>query len=135
MKQLPLLLALFLTLAGCGKDKPKPVVVAADAGAALEQKQDDALAQKLATAYPKIRCALSASVNATPGLYTDAGFADATAYFKAFDVQAKANPSWARKVTADALAKPCVEPAVAATPPDAPATKDAPAPSTPGKTP
>ena len=69
------------------------------------------------------------SVNATASLYVDAGFADATEYFKAFDVQAKANPPWARKLTAEALAKPCLEPAAAVTP------NEAPAPSAPGKTP
>lgn len=129
LHKLLLLFAVALFFAGCGKDKPKPVAAAADAGAAAAPKQDDDLAQKLAAAYPKIRCALAANVNATPGLYADAGFADSAAYFQAFDVQAKANPAWARKVTADALAKPCVEPPAAATP------TEAAAPSTPGKTP
>jgi hypothetical protein len=128
-KLLLLLLAASVLFASCGKDKPKAAAVVVDADVVAAPKQDDDLAQKLAAAYPKIRCALAASVNATPSLYTDAGFADATAYLKAFDIQAKANPTWARKVTTDALAKPCVEPPAAATP------TEASAPSTPGKTP
>ncbi len=129
MKQLPLLVVALFVLAACGKEKPKPVVAVADAGGPA-LKQDDDLAAKLAAAYPKIRCALAANQNAVPTLYTDAGFADGTAYLKAFEVQAKANPSWARKVTSEALAKPCVEPPAAATPTTAPA-----APPTTGNTP
>ena len=138
MKQQALLVALArvaaltLACAGCGKDKSKAAVVAEDAaGTAPVLKQDDALAAKLAQAYPKIRCALAAGQNAAPTLYIDAGFADASTYLKAFDVQAKANPAWARKVTSEALAKPCVEPTVLAAPP----TPPAPELPTPGKTP
>ena len=127
MKHLPLLFAVVLSLTACGKDKPKAAASAADAATAPALKQDDALAAKLAAAYPKIRCALAANQNAAATLYEDGGFADSAAFFQAFDVQAKANPAWARKVTEDALAKPCVEPSAAATP-------TAPSPST-GTTP
>lgn len=129
MKQLPLVILVLFALSACGKDKPKAVVAAVDAGAAA-LRQDDDLAAKLAAAYPKIRCALAANQNAVATLYTDAGFADGPAYLQAFDIQAKANPSWARKVTTEALAKPCVDPPVAATPTTPPAA----APST-GNTP
>ncbi len=120
MKHLPLLLFVVLGLAACGKDKPKAVVAVADAGGPV-LKQDDDLAAKLAAAYPRIHCALSANQHAVDSLYKDAGFADGPAYFQAFAVQADANPGWARKVTAEALAKPCVDPAVAAPPSSAPA--------------
>ncbi len=120
MKQLTLLVAVLFALAACGKDKPKAAVVALDASAGPALQQDDALAAKLALAYPKIRCALAANQNNVATLYADLGFADATAYFKDFEVQAKANPAWARKVTTDALTKPCIEPPAAATPVAAP---------------
>ncbi len=121
MKHLPLLFVAVFALAACGKDKPKPVAAAVDAQGGPALKQDDDLAAKLAAAYPKIRCALAANQNAVASLYADAGFANATEFFKSFEVQAKANPSWARKVTTEALAKPCVEPPAAATPAAAPA--------------
>ena len=121
MKQQTLALVVVLfALVACGKDKPKAVVATADAGTPI-LKQDDALAAKLAVAYPKIRCALAANQGAIATLYTDVGFADAVAYLSAFEVQAAANPAWAHKVTSDALAKPCVEPAAAATPTSPPA--------------
>lgn len=125
---LPVFIAV-LCVSACGKDKPKPVV-AVDAGAGLALKQDDDLASKLSAAYPKIRCALAAGQNATATLYTDLGFADATAYFRAFEIQAKANPEWARRVTEAALAHPCVEPAAAATPTAAPDATGAAQPAT-----
>ncbi len=130
MKHLPLLvIAVVLACAACGKAAPKAAVAVADVQAGSALKQDDDLAAKLAAAYPTIRCALAANQHAVASLYTDAGFADGPAFFRAFDVQAKANPIWARKVTSEALAKPCVEPPAAATPAAAPA-----APST-GNTP
>lgn len=120
MKHLIAPVLFLLVLAACGKEKAKAETVASDAAVVAAPKADEAIAAKLAAAYPRIRCALAAGINATETLYSDAGFADAAAYFHAFDVQAKANPKWAQTVTAQALAKPCVEPA-APTPTAAPA--------------
>ena len=120
MKVLPWLMPLLIFCA-CGKDKPKPVPVAAvDALAAPVLKQDDELAAKLAAAYGKIHCALAVGISATDALYTDAGFADGPEYFRAFQVQAAANPAWARKVSTDALVRPCLEARPAAAQPAEP---------------
>ena len=90
------------------------------------------MAAKIAAAYPKIRCALAAGVHASDTLYADFGFPTSKAYLDAFTVQADANPAWARKLVADATAKPCVDLPAPATPSQAaPAAGTAPEPESP----
>lgn len=99
-------------LPACNKDKPPAPapVVAADVGPVEPPKKEDpALAAKLAIAYPQIRCMLASGQRGPADLYTKAGFPTSEAFLTAFQIQADANPAWARGVISAALAKPCPE--------------------------
>ena len=106
-------LALLLsTTVACGKSKPADAPTPApvtDAVAEPPKKEDPAVAAKLAAAYPKLRCLLGSGVRGADTIYQEAGFASPAAYSAAFQVQAAANPAWARALVGSTLAKPCVD--------------------------